>query len=512
MLLVYARLMWARGHYQFFPLLMAVSLWLLHGRISSTKNEGGQPRLTIGLLCGDLMLVAAATVLYSSLLAFLSFLFLVTITVYDKFGSKGLLAGLPAILLMVFIIPLPGNFDQQLILKLQFLASQLASWVLDAFGQIHFREGVVLITEKKQFFNEEACSGIRSLFSSLAAIAAYGVIRHYSPWRQLFNLCQTVVWVILGNAIRIAIVVFVSDNWTTQIATGTSHEMFGLLIFWLIILLAVCTDLTIDMFKRGKRASDGDDIIELSATPIRPPGRPANPLVIYGLTCAFVLVCLFSARLYYMRNFLNQIVQIDSSELIPVAVQDLPNTINGWTVASFDYHARNEASLLAPESYIWTLSKQNKRVTISLDGPYPEYHNLESCYSGLGWKTSYRDEYSDESSSALDGTIVNIEKSDEHGIVLFSAYDRFGKLIVPLQGSFSLKRRGSDTVRNLKLAFGLSDSEVAGSQLPISQIQLLYVTSQEITEDDLADLRQLFVTVRKQLLRTARFNLAVAAK
>ena len=103
----------------------------------------------------------------------------------------------------------------------------------------------MLITEKKQFFAEEACSGVRSLFSSTAAISVLGVYLSYPWWRLIFNLIQTTIWVLVGNALRIATVVYVADSWTDSIASGPAHELLRLGVFLFIFVLALSTDRTL---------------------------------------------------------------------------------------------------------------------------------------------------------------------------------------------------------------------------------------------------------------------------
>ena len=187
--------MWSVGHYQFFPLLLIAASWMIVTRLDESQPKRPKAQWNYWLLLADLVLLGSAALMFSPFLWILSLILLVVIYIYDRWGWQGVRYSSPAWLLLFFVVPLPSNLDLKLVNKLQFLSSQLASYILDAFGQVHFREGVVLITEKKQFFTEEACSGIRSLFSSVSAMAIFGVMMRYSWQRHLFNLIQTVLWV-----------------------------------------------------------------------------------------------------------------------------------------------------------------------------------------------------------------------------------------------------------------------------------------------------------------------------
>jgi len=208
----YYRRMWSGAHYQFFPLLMVAAAWMIADRLVESKPRTPKTGLSYWLLLADLVLLTLAALMFSPFLWILSVLLLIVVYVYDRWGWQGVRYTSPAWLLLFFVVPLPSNLDLKLVNKLQFLSSQLASYILDAFGQVHFREGVILITEKKQFFTEEACSGIRSLFSSVSAMAIFGVMMRYSWQRHLFNAIQTILWVVIGNAVRIALVVYLTDN------------------------------------------------------------------------------------------------------------------------------------------------------------------------------------------------------------------------------------------------------------------------------------------------------------
>ena len=521
--------MWRTGHYQFFPLLIAAVFYLIFARVRKIPRVNTLPRLVYPLLGISGALLLASALLFSSTIWMVSFVFWVAVFIYGHWGWLGFKAAAPAWALLIFIVPVPGNLDVALVTKMQFMASQLASWILDAFGQIHFRDGVVLITEKKQFYTDEACSGIRSLFSSLAAISMYGVIRCYPLGRHFFNIGQTIVWVIVGNALRVATVVSVSDNWTNAIASGANHEMLGLIVFITIILLSLSTDRAINAWYSNEFGLDGFGLYEYApdefeadgksgltsqvactgtSPPVARPLQQAPPLLSWCVMALFLVAFFASSRLYYKKTVKSELFNFQSTELAAVEADTLPNKINGWTRKGFDYEERNKHSLLAPESYIWKFSKNNKIAIVSLDGPYSEYHHLANCYSGLGWRLTSKDLYStgeEDLAGALNCTQVKMDKNGEHGLVLFSAQDRTGNLIVP-GGSFSVKRRATDLENNLRLILGLSIQQPQRTKLlPISQIQLLVRSSSQFSPEIEHEIQDLFSKVRQQLLQSPRF-------
>jgi len=516
----YSLRMWRTGHYQFFPFLFAVVGWLAFDRLGGTKPES-QPRSWIGygLIGLNMLLLAISIVLYSSTVWMLSFLFFVLVLVFDKFGIRGCAIVAPAWLLLLIVFPLPAGLDVLLINKLQFMASQLASWVLDAARLLHFREGVVLVTEKKQFFAEEACSGIRSLFSSVAAISVYGIYVRHPWWRLAFNVIQTTFWVIVGNALRIAIVVYVADNWTDSIASGAAHELLGFGVFLLIFGLSMSTDQLLNLFLPARRResrtvppADRDDVASdlAESQGNQPQPLEGNRKLNLAIMVAFATIALFSGRLTYAKFSNEQLREssFSNNDFNLLTIDDLPATLAGWRRVSFEHKVRTEHSLLAPESFLWTFEKNGLEASISLDSPYYEFHNLKTCYDGLGWACRCTHQYNDVQDMSLGNrSQLTMQNKDLRGLVLFTAFDRNGKLVLPNE-SFFVASRFETVIKNIQLALGITASsnqaKISDGALPISQVQLL--TKAEVVDRHAADLEELFVAARTKLLNSSRFS------
>ena len=519
----YYRRMWSVGHYQFFPLLLIAASWMIATRLVESQPKKTHARLSYWLLLGDLVLLASAALMFSPFLWILSLILLVVIYIYDRWGWQGVRYASPAWLLLFFVVPLPSNLDLKLVNKLQFLSSQLASYILDAFGQIHFREGVILITEKKQFFTEEACSGIRSLFSSVSAMAIFGVMMRYSWQRHLFNLIQTVLWVVIGNAVRISLVVYLADNVDESFASGTTHELLGLANFVFVFLFALSTDRGVNAWYASvpdvtQAALESDEVEEAVVDGVVVPRSTAfqhtvnRPAVWqWSLTIGFVLIGLFSSRLVYAKSVIDNF-RFDKTVLATSYVTDLPKRIGGWKLINFEHQERDDTRLLAPESYVWTFVKDNnRRAIVSLDSPYLDFHNLNDCYEGYGWNVDYENRYLDldnDLSEATNLTELKMEKSGEHGLVMFTAFDRDGILVRP---TFDLNydpTRGMEIMRHIRMVFGLltqeNDPKFSKQTLPITQVQLMHISNREIL--DTTDVQQLFIEVRARLQASARFG------
>src|SRR5439155_1376873 len=75
-------------------------------------------------------------------------------------GRKLVRAVLPAIVLLLLVIPPPFGLDNRLVNGLQTLTSKCGNYILDYLGVLHLPSGNLIEVAGKRYFVEEACSGI----------------------------------------------------------------------------------------------------------------------------------------------------------------------------------------------------------------------------------------------------------------------------------------------------------------------------------------------------------------
>ena len=537
--------MWKTGHYQFFPLVVAVIAWFWYQMSDDLRSRATKPERTVQTfaILGNLALVCVATILNSSFIGAISMVFLFSVTLYSVYGRTGLKRGLPLVFLSLFTIPMPARLDSSLVFQLQFVASALGSWILDALQQTHFREGVVLQTETRGFLTEEACSGIRSLFSSLAGIAVYGVAMGRRWWRHLFNLGQTVFWVVIGNAFRVAVVVYVSENYSDRIASGWPHELLGLIVFVFIFLLAISTDRLLGAFVSEPvdelgyhdqdlaltsigRSKDGQSA-EIAGVSHEEPSQTLTPdavgissRLVWVAVPLFCAIFLFGIRLTYVHSKLNKGIASYSDHRLPFPKEsDLPREIGEWRLTSFNHTNRGKDKLQAEDSFIWTFRKGNLTALVSVDCPWDVWHDLSNCYSGLGWNIHPSHffpggdhlESNPEINGARFSQLGMSKTGGETGVVLFSSMDANGAIVSPQfsSGFFSFDSVRQQLVSNFASTMGLSVDRAAGwkgHKLPLSTLQLYCTPESGISPTEIDELRTLFVNVREHLKESKRFN------
>jgi exosortase len=140
---------------------------------------------------------------------------------------------------LLFMIPLPAIVYYQLTFPLQLLASRLGAGGLVAIGIHTVREGNLLILPNCTLNVVEACSGIRSLLSLLAAVVAFAYLAEPSKWKRGVLAIASIPIAIATNGLRLVATGVLSYFFQPSVDSGVVHLALGLVFFLLAFLLIV---------------------------------------------------------------------------------------------------------------------------------------------------------------------------------------------------------------------------------------------------------------------------------
>lgn len=224
------------GHGFFVPVIAAYVVWERRSEWLQQANPynlwglalvaWGAVQLWIGLLGAEVFLQRSA-LLFS----------LAGLTVF--FGSRKAMKPLVfPLLLLIFMVPIPGILYKQITFPLQLFSSRIAEIVLEMAGFIVVREGNILELAGQQISVVEACSGLRALHSLLFFSLAYAYLFDPRAWVKWLLLGLTVPVAILANSGRI-VVTGILGKYNEELATGIYHTVSGWLLFMISILLLI---------------------------------------------------------------------------------------------------------------------------------------------------------------------------------------------------------------------------------------------------------------------------------
>src|SRR5229473_1017645 len=168
-------------------------------------------------------------------LARTSLLFLVAGLVIDFCGWHYFRALIFPWAVLFLMVPLPAILFNQVALPLQFLASRLASGLLELVGVPVLREGNVINLPSLSLDVAEACSGLRSLVSLITLSVFYGCVFESRVSRRLLLVLSSLPIAVAANGIRIAGSGILGQYWDPSKAEGFYHLLSGWLIFVLCL-------------------------------------------------------------------------------------------------------------------------------------------------------------------------------------------------------------------------------------------------------------------------------------
>jgi len=432
MLFFYFRQQWARPEYQAFPLIVGAAIVILRMRISEAA-EVNRWQKTIALVSFTAV-TAGLCLLFLSYLVFSPWLAMAAFIV-TNFGLAAKLwqyrkvSGLWGLWATQFLLlPPPLDRDQMLIEYLQLSSSKLTSLVLDGLGVLHLMLGNELRFADRDFFVDEACSGIVSLISILSIIAIYCLWKRYRIGAASLLLASGLFLAVLMNTVRLTLIAVAWYYYKLDLAQGLPHTGVAFVVFalslGLLLLLAKFAAYWFDpiVLLEEQQLNDApmlNRLVNFWNTWIANEPEPyedhedyeddkghegheghatrsTDPLFangsVFGLPSMSVIALagLFLGFTYI--SFENKsVVQVDAALVRALEIQeDLVFAPEDFSQTSFSNDRR--------ELFRWDRWGQYSRTfgfkddlgfdyVVSCDFMFgPHWHDLRKCYRGTGWK------------------------------------------------------------------------------------------------------------------------------
>jgi exosortase len=232
---------WNEPDYSHGFLVPLCSAYLLWRRRDSLRQISPNPSwIGMILLCASLGVLFIGSLGAELFLQRISLLGVIIGLVVWLHGWTMVRAAAFPLALLLLMIPLPGVIYYQIVIPLQVLASQLATWTLHLINLFPVqREGNVIVLPSTSLEVAEACSGIRSIFSLLTITAIYAYLAEQNNLIR-WILCLLVVPIaVAGNAMRVVFAAISAELAGASAVEGWSHLLSGLFLFFFSILLVV---------------------------------------------------------------------------------------------------------------------------------------------------------------------------------------------------------------------------------------------------------------------------------
>lgn len=390
---------WRLPHYQFFPGALVGAGFLAWSRLREVPRPlvEGQPQVTIPVLLFSFAILSLALLLWSPWLGAIAAVACLIGVIWWLGGWALMKRMIPALILILIIIPPPLGLDGKLTLFLRGIATTASSRLLDLLRVIHSVSGNVIELPKHKLLVEEACSGINSVLFVSAFTLFFLLWRRRSFWCYLICLPAAIGFVVMGNVVRITLGAWTRFHNGIDLLTGWKHETIGLILVAIYLGLVMSLEhflywpQTVKTKRWSQRKADKPVAVRPASTEVRrriPPawGRVAGILFgIMGLAGA--------VRCYAYHQELHDGTMIAAkSALREGATFDLPDRIGPWKRLTSGEPALRKIETLGLSSMLWTfVSPSNTVAVVAFDYPIWGYHDVTLCYTGNGWDITRRE-------------------------------------------------------------------------------------------------------------------------
>ncbi len=156
-------------------------------------------------------------------------------------GGRLFRAAWPALAFLVFMLPLPQNFNNFITMPLQRIATTGSCFLLQLTGLWAIQQGNVIVLDTPSGASrldvEQACNGLKMLMTLAATVTATILLVPMPGWKRLGLLASAIPIALISNIIRIF-----ATGWSYYLLTGEwgkhmAHDWSGFLMMPLALSL-----------------------------------------------------------------------------------------------------------------------------------------------------------------------------------------------------------------------------------------------------------------------------------
>jgi exosortase len=144
----------------------------------------------------------------------------------------------PALVFLIFMVPLPNRFDDFLSAPLQRIATTGAYQLLTALGLPVVAEGNVILIHSQRVEVAEACRGLSMLLSFGALITAMVILIERPIWDRVVLILSIIPIALLCNIIRISITAVAYGYYDRPVKEVHDYAGYGMMALALGLVLA----------------------------------------------------------------------------------------------------------------------------------------------------------------------------------------------------------------------------------------------------------------------------------
>jgi exosortase len=227
------------------PLFSGYLLWIRRGHLRAADLNARWWGLGIVALAGLLRMLSHF--FYQTWLDTGSFLICLAGIAAAAGGRRTLIWAGPAILFLIFMLPLPFRVQTALGGSLQRVATAASTYALQTLGVPAVSEGNVILLTNTRLGVLEACNGLSMLFTFFALATAVAILAPRGWPEKIVIFLSAVPIAIFANLVRITVTGLLFEASRDDLARVVFHDLAG----WLMMPLALGM-LCLELFVLGR--------------------------------------------------------------------------------------------------------------------------------------------------------------------------------------------------------------------------------------------------------------------
>ena len=138
------------------------------------------------------------------------------------------------LLIGILLVPIPYTVGTPLVLRT--LTANGVLPLLHLLGFTAVREGTQLILPRQNFLVADACSGVATLYASVASAMVLAALST-SHWRRAALLLSAPLLAVAANVVRVTLLVLLAHAFGTELLDTAMHEASGVATFGIVLVI-----------------------------------------------------------------------------------------------------------------------------------------------------------------------------------------------------------------------------------------------------------------------------------
>jgi exosortase len=169
--------------------------------------------------------------------------------------------GWPAVVFLLFMLPLPQQANNLISLPLQLIATVGSVFMMQLTGLWASAEGNVIILRETPYGPRtmnvaEACNGLSMLMTLAATVVATIMLFPMANWKRIVVLASAIPIALVSNIVRIVVTGWCYYLFEGEVAKQRAHDWTGIVLMMPLALLLVVLELVVLSWLAGDSQPD----------------------------------------------------------------------------------------------------------------------------------------------------------------------------------------------------------------------------------------------------------------